>query len=142
MILLSIFLTSCGGGKKSQANFSLKAGALVNGPPLDGGVFLRAIDSNGVIVDYDILSEHSALIPFGTWSLHFVGYGGASPWTGTTYCGSEANVVLESEEANIVVNLDQANCGLEPYVTMINDKQAATVALWDTAIWDSSLWGP
>lgn len=142
LILILLIATSCGSGKKAQTNFSIKAGALVNGPPLDGGVYLHAINADGLKIEFDIGNEHYAVIPFGTWALHFVGYGGAGLWSGTTYCGSAFNVVLEEESANITIDLDQLNCSNEPYLSMINQKQASLVATWDNALWDTGTWSP
>jgi|SRR5690606_25245920 len=146
ILLFTLILISAIGcsGKRSQTNFNITGSAIVTGAALDGGVYLRAVSSSGesVPLDYELFDEHSAVLPFGDWSLHFVGYSGPGQWSGTTYCGSVLDVTLAVEETTLNVNLDQTNCSVEPYLTIIADVDAMGVSLWDFAEWDSSTWGP
>ncbi|PIP91475.1 MAG: hypothetical protein COW01_02055 [Bdellovibrionales bacterium CG12_big_fil_rev_8_21_14_0_65_38_15] len=142
LTLLSLLATSCG-GHKARTNFNLTAGATVTGFSLDGGTFIRAINKDsGVPFDIDMTGAETALIPFGNWDLHLIGYGGAGAWQGTTYCGSLTNVSLDQPTANLSLTLDQTNCAIEPYLTMISDKASSLQANWDSAVWDTDTWGP
>ncbi len=142
LILLSLLTTSCG-GNKTRTNFNLTAGATVTGFSLDGGVFIRAINKDsGIPFDFDMADGDTAQIPFGAWDLHLVGYGGAGAWQGTNYCGSLADVNLDQPSVNLSLTLNQTNCGVEPYLTMISDKANSLQGSWDSALWDSATWGP
>lgn len=122
IFIILLVTTSCG-GKRSSANFQITAGALVTGYPVDGGVYLRAVNSDGAVINFDLISEDYASIPFGTWDLYLVGYAGPVLWGGTkTYCGSVNEAKLESGQVTLNVNLNANNCASEPYVSMMEDK--------------------
>lgn len=157
-ILLSLlFYSSCGGKKattKTDFNYSLSG--LVTGTPMNGGLFVYAIqlDENtdlpiGSPLLIDLIDD-AASIPFGYWQLHLVGYDGSTGnlWEGATYCGSVTPTVLDTNEIGVSVTINQTNCALTPFPEAIAAKQvqlaggASGLAIWDTSTWDGATWGP
>lgn len=151
-ILFSLMLFSCGQEvQKEKVEFSYSLGGLVTGTPMDGGIYLWAnrIDPDtGAITEtlmLDLIND-AAQVPFGNWEFHLVGYAGPSQWSGTNFCGSVPETVLETNEITLQVTFTEAACANTPYPDMINQKAAdlaaASLAYWDSAVWDSSTWGP
>lgn len=150
LTLLTLF--SCGKEvQKEKVEFSYSLGGLVTGTPMDGGIYLWAkrIDPDtGTILETLMLDlvDDAAQVPFGNWEFHLVGYAGPSQWSGTNYCGSVPETVLDTNEITLQVTFTQADCSGAPYTDMVNQKAAdlaaASLAYWDSAVWDSSVWGP
>lgn len=118
---------------------------------MDGGIYLWAdrIDPDtGVIVEtlrLDLIND-AAVIPFGNWEFHLVGYAGPGAWSGLNYCGSVPETLLDTNEITLQMTFTQAACANAPYPDMVAQKAAdlaaGSLALWDSAVWDSSVWGP
>lgn len=145
---ISIILISSCGGRKSKASFNLKVASISTGLPIPGGVTMRtvALTDTGPSTTFATIdmvgADHVADIDFGKWNLYFVAFSGPSLWQGTTYCGSITNLTLSAPELVLNVNLNSANCSVEPYLSMIAAKQTTNISTWDSAIWDTSVWEP
>ena len=145
VILLTFILLSfisCApkkGGTKSS--FKIIVGAAALSVPMNGGIFLETENTSSnhkAIIKLD--AENSAIIPLGTYNLLFVAFTGPTEKTGTKYCGSLDNAVLQTTEASLTINLTQANCADSKYTDFINKLLGNSI--WDSATFDNSKWGP
>lgn len=151
LLILCFSLAGCSGkGETAKTDFSYSVGNLVNGTPMDGGFYLRAVqlDSDtGNEIDtqaYDLVND-AAEIPFGTWKFFLVGYAGPGAWSGDNYCGEVAPTVLESDETTVEVTINQANCANAPFPEIIAEKAASLsggTGNFDSATFDSSTFAP
>lgn len=152
-LVLSLLFLSCGNGRSELArtDFSFSLAGVATVAQMPGGFYLWAtqIDPDTLevlqVIKID-LDENAADIPFGTWSFDLVGYEGPAEWSGTKYCGSLRDEVLDSSETNLVISISTSNCTTFPiFQQMIAQKQldlAGGLAIWDAAAWDATAWGP
>ncbi len=154
-LLLTIFtlflLNSCGGkGETSSTDFTYSVGGIVHGTQMDGGFYLWAIrvePETGEEIEtqsYD-LNNDSAEIPFGNWKFFLVGYEGPGAWSGTNYCGSIPETLLDSDEVTLDITINSANCSNSPYTEMIAEKAAeiaGAAGVWNSSSWNNASWSP
>lgn len=147
-LLIFLVLFSACGQRKAKTDFNLRVSSLTTGVPLPGGVTMRAVPltatgPSATFLTIDMIGpDHIAEVDFGNWDFYFVGYSGPSLWQGTTYCGVVNNVILETPDLSMNVNLNSTNCSVEPYISMINAKIVPNISTWDSAVWDTSVWEP
>lgn len=111
-------------------------GALT-GATFSGGALVEVKNSltgEGKIIELTV--PYNVTLPFGVWSIHFVGFEGGSAWQGPHVCGgvSDYKFALDAQTVQIQVNAD--DCANEPYLSIIGSK----VAQWDVAMWDQAVW--
>lgn len=152
ILALTLLISGCGEKGASKTEFKLNLGGVVTGTPMDGGIYLWAVqidEATGTEMQtmmMDLDAADSAVIPFGIWRLYLVGYAGPNAWSGLPHCGSVPETILENAEQTIQINISNAECGVLPiYTDMMNTKAASlgpTLATWDISQWDNATWGP
>ncbi|TNE97042.1 MAG: BspA family leucine-rich repeat surface protein, partial [Deltaproteobacteria bacterium] len=126
IIFFSLLITMMNGcsrpKKKTETTFKLTGSSLVNGTQMQGGIFLWAKPVDPQFPDFKAVldADDTALIPFGEYNLHIVGYEGPNAWSGNTQCGGTPGpTIIEGPEVTITINLTTAACDAQPYIDMI-----------------------
>jgi Domain of unknown function (DUF5122) beta-propeller len=119
LVLLLTIIVSCSKKQASKQVFKFQISAFSsNGHALDGGSFVRAIsDGKSSIVKLD--ANNSASFPNGIWEFQAVSFEGPTPFAGRKYCGRAAGVNLGGADKDVELNITEANCLVEPFVSLI-----------------------
>ena len=129
-----------------DTKFVISLADLTAGMTFNGGGVLKIVNpDNGVSLSFDMTESNVVTLPSGVWDMYFVGFEGATSWTGPHKCGvtKKVNLIQSGQIVDIVVNT--ANCSGSEYVSMINSKNpnSNVAAKWDQENWDSTAtWGP
>jgi hypothetical protein len=131
----------CSQGQQTQSNFVISMAAMGSEMSFNGGILLRLINTtNGTVIQHELKSSKTVTIPYGTWTMHLVGFEGSN-WTGPHKCGGLNNVVLSQPEQTLNIVVTTANCSNQPYPEMIKSKESITIGIWDSSKWDEAKWG-
>ena len=118
-MILALALSACSQSKPVKQNFKFKISAIATGLPLNGGSFVNALTgSNLNLVKLD--ENLSADFPVGIYEFQTVSFEGPSAFTGKKYCGIAKNINLSQSEKNVTMNITEANCLTEPFISLIS----------------------
>ncbi|MEA9355233.1 IPT/TIG domain-containing protein [Bacteriovorax sp. PP10] len=136
IIVTILALASCSAKKTANQKFSFKVAALQTGLALNGGSFVRAINaSSSTLIKLD--ANDSAEFEQGVWEFQTVSFEGPSAYAGRRFCGRVVGVNLNEAQKDIALNISEANCYVEPFLslmTLINTSFNATNFLTISAI--------
>jgi hypothetical protein len=121
VLLFSIFLLqSCTKKITSQHGFKFTIASKIAGVNLLGGSFIKAVsaDSN-VLVQLD--ATNSATFESKKWELQAIAFEGPTFMSGKKYCGVLADVNLSGAEQSIQMNISEANCMTEPFISLVTE---------------------
>lgn len=140
MTVSMLALVSCSAKKSGNQKFRFTVSAIQTGLPINGGSFVRAINATSTsIIKLD--ATDSAEFEHGTWEFQTVSFEGPTTFGGKRYCGRAQNVVLSEAARDLSLNISEANCLSEPFISLIssiNSKFNTNAALGIATVTPSS----
>lgn len=141
ILIILVLLSSCAKSNRAKLNVKINLGAI--SALYSGGIFINSINTaNGSNTIFKADDTGVVSIPFGTYTFMVVAFSGPGPKEGTMVCGSTPEVILNTTESTVTVNVNNNNCADQNYNNFINSIFNTNIALWDTAKFDNSQWGP
>jgi surface protein len=118
MTVTILALVSCSAKKTGNQKFSFKVAALQTGLALNGGSFVRAINaSSNTLIKLD--ANDSAEFEQGVWEFQTVSFEGPGAYAGKRFCGRVVGVNLSDAQKDIALNISEANCSSEPFLSLM-----------------------
>jgi hypothetical protein len=136
-LIMSFF--GCSKNKSStKAEVVISFGSLV-GATFPGGAVVQLVnETTREVRIVELVAPYNVTIPYGEWGIYFVGFEG-SKWQGPHACGGVSNYLFEQEDQTVEIKVTEAQCAVEPYLTLKN-YTSANAAKWDFALWDMANW--
>lgn len=144
MLLILVMNFGCSRGSNTRAKFVVTLGSLTAGLTFTGGGLVR-VKAPGATkyTTYELTTSNVVELPKGTWEIYFVGFEGATDWSGPYKCGLASPVVLDQDEEELKITVSAANCSANStYMAMIVEKDPTASGQWDVGNWDTALWAP
>lgn len=136
-LFLLVCLASCTQKNTGDAKLEISFKA-VTGATFDGGALVEVVNgSTGESKVIELSQPYSVTLPFGVWSIHFVGFDEPN-WQAPHYCGGVDKIDFNVNDQAVKIQVNQVNCDIEPYLTLKNSKSIG--AMWDVAVWDQAAW--
>lgn len=143
IIIILLLFVSCSQKSKTETNLVISLNSLTQGTIYAGGGLLKLENPlTKEVLEFELDQDYLVSIPRGAWNFYFVGFKGPDKWTGDSECGQTKDVLLDTNEAEVIISSTATSCSDELFVDMKIKVGIAIVGSWNVGKFGETVWAP